>query len=194
MSDKRGLILSAEEYFARRVVLGVLVRKPVSPWLQLIPGKFIFDAYKRSRETRLFSQYFMAPRKIAMDAAQRMVEGEPRDVALTLSQERIRDWLIGKQLDYYSIRDRQIAVVGLLIDHYVKLLDANGASHSELVTDAYHDREGYEDYLNRLARLENELDDALIKQLGNTEEIRKDQLLEREVKGELRGKDVDRIF
>jgi hypothetical protein len=129
-----------------------------------------------------------------MDAAQRMVQGETRDVVLTQAKERIRNWLIGKQLDSDTVRERQMAVMGLLIDHYAKLLDADGDSHSDLVTNAYHDREGYEDYLKQLARLENEVDNALSERFGNTEEVRKDRLLEQEVKEELRGKDADTIF
>lgn len=194
MREKRGLILSVEEDFARRLALGVIVRRPVSPWLQLIPGMFIFDAYKRSRETRLFSQYFMAPRKIAMDTAQRMVQGENRDAALAQARDRIREWLMAKRLDSDAVLERQMAVVGLLADHYSRILDADGQSHSDLVTDAYHNRESYDDYVRRLARLENEVDNAVIERLGHAEELRKDMLLRQEVKEELRAKDADTIF
>lgn len=194
MREKRSLILSAEEYFARRVALGVIVRRPTSPWLQLIPGMFIFDAYKRSRETRLFSQYFMAPRKIAMDAAQCLVQGEPRDVVLPQAQEKVRAWLIAQRLDSDAVLDREMAVVGLLTDHYSRLLRVDGASHADLVTEAYHDRERYEDYLKQLARLENEADNAVSERFGHAEGLRKDLALKQKVKEELRVKDMDTIF
>lgn len=163
-------------------------------WLQLIPGMFVYDAYRRSRETRLFAQSFLAPRKAAMDAAQRMVRGETRDAVLGDLRERIRDWLIQERLDSDAVREKQMAVAILLADHYFRLLAAEGESFPDLVIDAYHDRAGYDEFLNQLTLLENELDDVVADMGGRAEEVRKHLLLEREVKRKLRNKDADAIF
>ena len=98
MSYKKALILGAEESFARRVVLAEIVTRPVKPLLQLIPGMFIFDFLKRTTEIKRYSQYFLFPRKLAMDLSLQIIDGEQKENTLLLAEEKIKEWLISLRL------------------------------------------------------------------------------------------------
>ena len=91
MSYKKALILGAEESFARRVVLAEIVTRPVKPLLQLIPGMFIFDFLKRTTEIKRYSQYFLFPRKLAMDLSLQIIDGEQKENTLLLAEEKIKE-------------------------------------------------------------------------------------------------------
>ena len=74
----QNIILAAEEQFAREVILGIIVSRPVSIWKQFIPGMFIIDFLQRTGEIRRFTRYFMFPRKIALTSALTFINGEDK--------------------------------------------------------------------------------------------------------------------
>ena len=74
--EKYNLIVSAEEQFAREVTLGAIVARPPSAWSYLIPGMFIIDFLRRGSAIRKYTQHFMFPRKLAVDAARAVSQGE----------------------------------------------------------------------------------------------------------------------
>jgi hypothetical protein len=194
MERKERLILSAEEALARRIALGVIVKRPVKIWLQVIPGMFIFDYLKRSNEIRRFSRFFMPPRKIAMDAALAIGTGEKKEDRLTMVKEETASFLVDLGLNSPDVLEAETAVVGLLIDHYVSLLDAEGDTHPDLIKNALKSREEYEAFLDRLAALEDGVAQTIVRELALDDNFREKLQAEQQEADEQRRKEIDTIF
>jgi len=194
MRVKYDYILKAEESFARRVTLGVIVKRPVKPLFQLIPGMFIFDFLKRNHEIRQYSQYYLPPRKLALDMARDIVIDENKDQTLQDTEEKIRVWLETQGLYDSNTNQSLIAVVHFLIEHYVKLIQANGESYNDLVKNAYNLQGNYEVYLDQLASLEKEFTLAVSKKLGDMNDIYNKLFTEQEEADNQRNREIEPIF
>ncbi|MCF8062558.1 MAG: NF038143 family protein, partial [Deltaproteobacteria bacterium] len=154
MGDRYDLILAAESGFARRAALGVIVRRPVKPLLQLIPGMFIFDFLRRTSAIRKFSRFYLPPRRAALDAARDIENGLSREEAVEDAEEKARTWLDSHGLSGEEVRRTLIDLVHEMIEHYVRLLQAGGESYPDLVRTGYGSRGAYRSFLARLANLE----------------------------------------
>lgn len=194
MKKNYNIISSADEELARAVTLRAIVTKPVSVWQALIPFIFILDFLKRSRAVRLYADNFMLPRKLAIDAALGINSGEDKEHRLSRVEEAIKEWLNSIKLYSQDLRQNQMEIITLLIEHYSKLLNTNGNTYYSLVRNAYNNRENYEAYLSRLASAEKEVDRTIIKKLGDTEELREKILAEKQQLETLRKEEVDGIF
>ena len=192
--DKYNLILSAEKQFAREVTLGVIVQQPLSAWHYLIPGMFIIDFLRRNTAISRYTKHFLFPRKLAMDAAQRLLRDDKKPALDAQIEVEIGNWL--KALNLYSqkLAQAQKAAVDVLTDHYLKLLEADGSGYFDLIENAYHSREAYEAHLRRLSLSENEVDRAIIAQLGENERLKEKLLLETQQVELRRNKILEDIF
>jgi len=194
MERKYKVILDAEETFARVVALGVHVKRPLSAWHFLLPGMFIFDFLRRSNETRRYSALFLFPRKLALDGALDILNGEDRKNIFLRIEEEIRQWLTSLKLYSERLLRGHTEEIDLLIDHYSKLLHAEGNHYPGLIKDAYPVRESYEAYLHRLSAAEQEVDHAIAEIRGETKEIRERLRVEQIQVMELRTKELNQIF
>lgn len=194
MTGKYDLMLSAEEALARQVALGVVVTTPQSVWHYLIPFMFIFDFLRRSSTMRRYTQHFMFPRKLAMDAARDIIEGEDQKERLSWTEEEIKVWLETLNLYSLSLQAAQMKVVTQLMDHYTKLLQTEGDTYYDLVRNAYMSQSEYQAHLSQLKALEQEVDKAIIEKLGETEKLREKLLAEEEQLERMRKKSIDEIF
>ena len=194
MEKKHALILPAEESFARRVALDFIVKRPGKPWLQLIPGMFIFDFLKRNGEIRRCSQYYLFPRRLAMDVALNITKGDEKNGKLSWVEEKIKTWPSKLSLDSQAIHQGRMALVNLLIDHYIKLFQAHGDSYNDLLNDAYQSRENYETFLNRLSDTEREMNRIIFEVTGEVETAHDSLKAEQLQAEEQRNKELDNIF
>lgn len=194
MAEKYDLILSEEDSLARQVALGVVVTTPQSVWHYLIPFMFIFDFLRRSTTMRRYTQHFMFPRKLAMDTASDILEGQDKRERLSWTEEEIKVWL--ETLDLYSpsLQTAQMKVVTQLMDHYTKLLQTEGDTYYDLVRNAYISQNDYQAHLSQLKTFEQEVDRAIIERLGETEKLRETLLAEAEQLERMRQKRLDEIF
>jgi hypothetical protein len=194
MREKYDIILSAEEEFARAVALGVIVTRPVSVWQTLIPFMFILDFLRRGSVLRHYTQNFMFPRKLAIDAALAINSGEDKENRISWVEEETREWLNTLKLYSQGLHRNQMEVIALLIEHYSRLLNSDGDTYTSLVRNAYNNRENYEAYLSRLSSAEKEVDRAIIEKLGETENLRQ-RLLAEQLQLEKRRKiNIEEIF
>lgn len=194
MVTKYEMILSAEEALARQVALGVVVTTPQSVWHYLIPFMFIFDFLRRSSTMRRYTQHFMFPRKLAMDAARDIIEGEDQKERLSWTEKEIKVWLETLNLYSLSLQAAQMKVVTQLMDHDTKLLQTEGDTYYDLVRNAYMSQSDYQAHLSQLKALEQEVDRAIIEKLGETEKLREKLLAEEEQLERMRQKRIDEIF
>jgi hypothetical protein len=176
--DKYEIILNAEQQFAREVTIGVLYLRPLSVWHYLIPGMFIIDFLRRGSAIRKYGETFMFPRKLALQAARDLSAGTTRaDIGPHLETE-IKSWLAKLQLDSPDLVNTQKETVDLLIDHYVKLLQAEGESYYDLIQNAYSARESFETHLREMTAAENEVDRAILARVGDKPEVKEKLQLE----------------
>ncbi len=194
MANKYDMILAAEEAFARQVALGVIVTAPQSAFHYLIPFMFIFDFLRRTATIRHYSRHFLFPRRLALDAAQDILGGEDRRERLSAIEPQIQAWLNGLKLRSSAVQQKQMDVIHLLVDHYMKLLQVNGDTYNALVLNGYDNRQNYEAHLSCLATEEEGLDRAILEELGQDEKLRQKLRSEREQVKRLSEKGMDKIF
>jgi hypothetical protein len=194
MEKKHRIILEAEESFARAVALGVHIKRPISAWHFILPGMFIFDFLRRGSETRRYSALFLFPRKLALDGALDIIKGEERKKILSQIEEKMREWLSSSNLYSEKLHRSHMEEISLLIDHYSKLLYADGKSYPALVQNTYRTQETYEAYLHRLTAIEQEVDQAIAENHSNSEHFWERLKAEAAQVAELREKEINQIF
>jgi hypothetical protein len=188
------MILSAEESFAQGVALGVWVQRPLTAWHYLLPGMFVWDIIKRRMAIQQYSALFLFPRKLALDAAVEILRGEDRDGVLSKAENKVQGWLSVQKVYSPRVLRGHMEQVRVLLDHYSRLLQAEGGSYSRLIRNTYGTRENFEGYLARLSAAEGEVDQGLAEILGGTAESWDRLRAEKVQVAQLREKEVDRIF
>ena len=143
---------------------------------------------------RRYTQHFMFPRKLAMDTARHIIEGEERKERLPWTEEEIRVWLETLNLYSLSLQTAQMKVVTQLMDHYSKLLQSEGDTYYDLVRNAYMSQSDYQAHLSQLKVFEQEVDRAILEKLGETEGLREKLLAEEAQLERMRQKRIDEIF
>ena len=194
MDSKYDMILAAEEAFARQVALGVIVTMPQSAFHYMIPFMFVFDFLKRSVTIRHYTKHFLVPRRLALDAARDILGGKDRTKRLSEIEPQIKAWLNGLKLHSSTVQQKQMGVIHVLVEHYMKLLQVNGETYNALVRNGYDNRQNYEAHLSQLAAEEEGLDRAILEELGHNEKLRQKLHAEREQVKRLSEKRMDQIF
>ena len=191
---KHGIILTYEGSFARAVAMGVIVRKPPTVWHILIPFVFILDFIRMNRETEIFTTNFLFTKKLALDAAFNISKGEHRQSILAQIENQTRDRLTAQKLYSWQIQQGQKAEVNLLIDHYSKLLSAEGDSYKSLVKSVYQTRDQLEAFLHQLTLAERKIDQAVIETLFETGEVKNSILTKHTVIDQMRTEGMNKLF
>lgn len=157
VNAKYRLILEREEQFAKALAYRVVDPPEMSPWLVIAPFYIIFVWYQNHRlraGAETFSQEFLVTKKHALSAALDLAAGGGRDKRQALEAFRDTGENHPNQAAVRAVRLRQTAEMELLIDHYVRLLQADGTSYDDLVKDAYQTRSAYLDFTERLEQAE----------------------------------------
>ena len=188
------MILMTEEKLAREVTLGVIVTRPLTVWHYIIPGMFIIDFLRRGSALRKYTEHFMFPRKLAIDAAQALAQGEDEASLASHIENETRSWLNSLELYTPGLLDAQLAVVKLMTDHYARLLKADGVSLYALIKAAYESRQSFQEHINELSAAEAEVDRELIAKLGETEKLKAKISAEQKQLEERRQKIVEEAF
>jgi hypothetical protein len=188
------VILLAEESFAQGVALGVWVQRPLTAWHYLLPGMFVWDILKRRTAIQQYRSLFLFPRQLALDAALEMIRGKDREEVLSKAEIKVQGWLSVQKVYSSRILRGHMEQVRVLLDHYSRILQAEGESYSQLIRNTYGTRENLEGYLARLSAAETEVDQGLAEIQGGTAEAWDRLRAEQAQVAELRKKELDRIF
>jgi hypothetical protein len=186
-------ILAAETGFARRVALGVIVKRPVRPLLQIIPGMFIVDFLRRTAAIRRYARFYLPPRKAALDAARDRVNGLDREEALKEAGVTARAWLESHGVPGEEARQALAGLMEEMVEHDLRLLRSEGATYPDLIRTAYGSLGAYRTFLSRLAERERAFIGALSNAVGD-EEARRQLEEEQETAEEQREKEADAVF
>ena len=192
--EKPKMILIAEEKLAREVTLGVIVTRPLTVWHYIIPGMFIIDFLRRGSALKKYTENFLFPRKLAVDAAQALDQGEPEADVFEHIENDTRVWL--NSLDLYStgLLQAQVSAIKLLAGHYSQLLKEDGLSVYALMKAAYQKRENLQTFFEELTAAEAEVDRELLAKKGENEKLKEKILAEQKQLEERRAKIIEEVF
>jgi len=164
-------VLVKERSLANTVARTVIEQPPLTAWEVLIPIVFLYNflRFRRARET--FSLNFLFTKRLALEAAFDMIKkGETKEAAMARIKEKTGQVLASDQKGIYSskIRQRQMREIELLIDHYYKLLNAEGKDYATMVKNTYTERKDYTAFVEQLEQVEKEVIRAATQTLGNS--------------------------
>ncbi len=192
--EKYHLIVAAEEQFAREITLGVIVQRPMTVWHYIIPGMFIIDFLRRGSAIRQYTTHFMFPRKLALDAARALMEEQDKTSVTSQIEDNISTWLNSLKLYSQELLQAQVVVVELLMDHYLKLLKADGDTYLFLIKNAYQNRENFKALIYQLTSAEEEVDRKIIEKVGENKNLKEKMLAEKQQIAKRRQKIMDEIY
>jgi len=153
-------VLVKERSLANTVAKTVIEQPPLTAWEVLIPIVFLYNFLRFRRAREIFVLNFIFTKKLALEAAFDMVKrGETKEEAIARVKEKTGEILASDQKGIYSskIRQRQMKEIELLIDHYYKLLNAEGKDYATMVKNTYQDRGNYAAFLEQLEQVEREV-------------------------------------
>lgn len=196
LKKKFGTILSHEQSLARSVAATVIRPKPLSVWEVLIPIIFILMFMKSRQERDVFVQNLMFTKKLALEAAFEMTRDErSTEQVMAPIEEQTKELVATTPDGIYSdqIRREQLKEIRLLIDHYCRLLKAEGADIQTLITGAYPTFTGYSRFLEQLGAAEAQVTAAAKQTLGAETDTRTLAKIETAVNG-MRSREAEKIY
>ncbi len=170
LKKKFDIILSREQALAKSVALTALTPKPLSVWEVLIPILFILHYMKSKQDRDIFSQNLLFTKKLALEAAFAMLKnGQSKEAAVAGVDSKTKGLVSSVPDGLYSeeIRSEQMKEIDYLIDHYCKLLEADGDDYGALIVNAYHRHDNYLAYLQGLKTAEDRVTRAARQTLGS---------------------------
>ena len=154
LKKKYDLIYNYERLIGNSVALIVIKSKPIGVWEFLIPIVFILHYMRNKQSRELFTQNYMFTKRLALDAAFKMLKkGLSREDVISRIEDKTRALLTAPETQgIYSetIRQQQMIEIDLLFDHYIKLLSAAGEDYDAITRDAYGDRLDYLEFHDQL--------------------------------------------
>jgi hypothetical protein len=170
VKKKFDIIIARERRIADSIALQAIKPKPFSVWEVLIPIIFILGFMRSKEQREVFAQNLMFTKKMALEAAFEMFKkGQSKEAAMSRIASETQGLLSSIPNGVYSdaIRQKQLVEADLLIDHYFKLLRAEGSDYGTLVAGAYQTREAYAVFQDKLTLAESAVTRAARETLGN---------------------------
>ncbi len=197
LKKKFDFIYNYERFIGNSVALRVIQSKPIGVWEFLIPIVFILHFMRNKQSRELFIQNYMFTKLQALDAAFKMLKKglSIRDVVSGI-EDKTRALLTAPETQgIYSetIRQQQLNEIGLLFDHYRKLLGAEGQDYVALARNAYGNRQNYFIFHEQLKSAENKVSDAARQTLGSKADVETLVRIEKATE-EIRQSQIEKIF
>ena len=170
LETKHKMILLQERSWAHSVARAMIKPGPISVWEVLIPVLLIFGYAKSKSEREITIKNLLFTKELALDAALKIIRNcMNREEVMSLIRDETRKLIKTVRDDIYSeeIRQKQLKEIHLLIDHYYRLLQAEGKDYDSLVMNAYQGRESFMDFLSQLRETEKGVNLAALKTLGH---------------------------
>lgn len=170
LETKHKTILLQERSWAHSVARAMIKPGPISVWEVLIPVLLIFGYAKSKSEREITIKNLLFTKELALDAALKIIRNcMNREEVMSLIRDETRKLIKTVRDDIYSeeIRQKQLKEIHLLIDHYYRLLQAEGKDYDSLVMNAYQGRESFMDFLSQLRETEKGVNLAALKTLGH---------------------------
>ena len=196
LDTKHENILAQENALAKSVASVVIGQSPVAVWDVLIPIVFVFNVLKFKRAREIFTLNFLFTKKLALQGAFDMVKkGQSREDVLGQIRDRTSQILASDKKGIYSnkIRQKQMREMEFLLDHYFRLLNAEGKDYRSMVRHAYRTRQDFVAFVKELEVIEKEVNRAASQTVGTASAPDIVSRME-ETAGRLRATQVETIF
>jgi hypothetical protein len=170
LQERYKAILAKERAWAASVARTVIKPRPISVWEVLIPVLLIFSFAKTKSEKEIIIQNLLFTKELALKAAlDKTKNGRNREEVMSPIEDKTRKLIDTVEDGIYSeeIRQRQLKEIRLLIDHYCRLLQAEGKDYASLVIDAYLTPQPFMNFLAQLKEAEKEVHLAAMQTLGS---------------------------
>jgi hypothetical protein len=170
LEARQRAILAQERSWAVSVARMVIKPRPISVWEFLIPVLLIFSFAKTKSEKEVIIQNLLFTKQLALEAALDMAKnGLNREEVLFSIKDKTSSLVNTVEDGIYSeeIRQKQLKEINLLIDHYCRLLNAEGENYASLVINVYQALESFTNFLAQLKALEKEVNLAAMQTLGS---------------------------
>ena len=190
-------IYNFERSIGNSVALRVIKAQPIGVWEFLIPVVFILHFMRNKQSREVFIQNYMFTKRHALDGAFKMLKrGFSKEDVLSGIEDKTRVLLTAPETQgIYSdtIRQQQMNEIDLLLDHYRKLLGAEGQDYAALIRNAYGSLQNYLIFHQQLISVEKQVSDAARQTLGSKANV--DTLLRIEKTTEdIRQARIEKIF
>ena len=197
LKKKIDRIYNYERLIGNSVAVRVIQSKPIGVWEFLIPIVFILHFMRNKQSRELFIQNYMFTKRLALDGASKMLKkGLRREDVISGIKDKTRSLLAKPETQkIYSetIRRQQMKEIELLLDHYRRLLSAEGQNYNELIRNAYGNRENYLIFHEQLKSAEKKVSEAACQTLGAKADVNTLLSIERTTE-EIRQSRIDKIF
>ncbi|MBT8363093.1 MAG: NF038143 family protein [Deltaproteobacteria bacterium] len=175
LKKKFDLIYNHERSIGNSVALRVIQPKPIGVWEFLIPIVFILHFMRSKQSREIFIQNYMFTKRHALDAAFKMLKkGLSREDVISGVEDKTRALLTASETQgIYSetIRQQQMNEIDLLVNHYSKLLSAEGKDYDALTRNAYGSRQNCLKFYEQLKSAEKKVSDAARQTLGSKADV-----------------------
>ena len=193
---KYKIISEKERSMAQGLAASLIRPKQLTVWEIMIPVIFILNYVKLKHSREIFIQNQLFTKKMALDAALDMKKKELSKTAVMGEiQAKTKELLTSVPGGIYSddIRQQQLKEMDLLIDHYCKLLNADGRDYAALVTSAYPSATEYHSFFDQPKMAETEVMGAAQRTLGNQTDLATAEKIE-SITETIRASEVNKIF
>lgn len=155
MERKLKNIIAYERHFAYRLAADILEKPRMNLWTIVIPFIIIYHMYLYQKfivARNKFAANFLSVRQWALAEAGRIVnDGKQKDIRAISFQAAMPE----------DAREAHMGLVETLVNHYIRLLKAEGEGIDNLIRNAYGSRKDYMLYMNELSRSENRFNAAV---------------------------------
>jgi hypothetical protein len=197
LRKKFDYIYTYERQIGNSVALRIIQSKPIGVWEFLIPIVFMLHFMRNKQSREVFIQNYLFTKRHALDAALKMQKSSiGKEEALTAVAEKTRALLSapGTRSVYSElIRWHQMSEIDMLIEHYHKLLMAEGEDYGSLVRNAYDDRPSYLRFHEELVTAEKKVLQAARETLGTAADLETLYKIEK-ITEETRQIQIEKIF
>jgi hypothetical protein len=181
---------------AQGLAASLIRPKTLTVWEIMIPVIFILNYAKLKQSREVFIQNQMFTKKMALDAALDMQKKDAsKETVMVQIQSKTKELVTSVPGGIYSddIRRQQLKEIDLLVDHYTRLLNAEGKDYASLVTYAYQTAADYSSFLEALKSAENEVMGAARRTLGDQTDMTTAAKIE-SITANMRTAEVKKIF
>ena len=184
---------------AGRIARNLLeIKKAKFGWRVLFPLSLLVDYIRFRKRLILIRKNLLFTKRLATNAAREIFRGKNRVVEERLIEIKTKELLDKERKGLYAekVRRKQLHEIGLLIDHYLRLLNSNETNHTNMIRVSYQSKKKHLSFLNELQQIEQEVIQASI--MSVRKGSKKDRLSwfkkVQETSNKIRMEEVERIF
>jgi DNA-binding protein H-NS len=171
---------------------------PTKPWRIIVFPLALMDSIRGRLKTNETCKNLLYTKQLAFSAAEQIVMGHDKALELGAIDSMTREVLKKEQKGLYTekIRKKQLMEIALLVEHYVKLLSAEGKTYDASVQEAYQTGGRYQAFFDRLEKRESEVIQAAVSSVRKGSKKKRVAWFKKvqDVTRDVRLEEINRIF